>query len=99
MDINMLQKYWNVTVTVDGEKILSISTDELAGIDDIDKYKEVIEICANNLLCFVGKSAADFMENSEPKNNKQSTPCCGNIHCDEYSICKCNNPYYLCHKK
>ena len=50
---------WEVSVNVNGENILTIGHNHLSGIDDIDKYADVVRNCARHLLSFIGDGADD----------------------------------------
>ncbi len=50
-------QHWSVTVAVDGETVLTIESNCLSGISDIDQHSETIRTCARHLLGFVGDGA------------------------------------------
>ena len=45
---------WAVTVEVNGENILTIGHNHLAGIENIDDYADVVRNCGQHLLSFIG---------------------------------------------
>ncbi|MDD5693564.1 MAG: hypothetical protein PHU86_03785 [Patescibacteria group bacterium] len=47
-------QYKEVSVNVNGQTILTISSQHLSGIENIDEYKDVIIDLADSLLMFVG---------------------------------------------
>jgi len=51
----MTKPYWSVTVSVDGEEVLTIEPDMLSGVPEIDAYEDVIRECARHLMAFIGK--------------------------------------------
>lgn len=52
MDANL--NHWSVTVAVDGDDVLTISHDHLAGKDGLDDLAPAIRTAAAHLLCFIG---------------------------------------------
>lgn len=50
-------QHWSVTVAVDGETVLTIESNCLSGVSDIDQHSEAIRTCARHLLGFVGDGA------------------------------------------
>jgi len=51
---------WSVTVAVNGVDILTIETESLSGISDVDKYRREIIAAAENLLAFIGDGESSF---------------------------------------
>jgi hypothetical protein len=47
-------KHWRVAISIDGEEVLAIEPEMLAGIPDIDKHRDEIIKAANHLLAFIG---------------------------------------------
>lgn len=45
---------WAVTVNVNGEDVLTISHNHLAGVENIDDYADVVRECGRHLLSFIG---------------------------------------------
>lgn len=52
MDTNL--NHWSVTVAVDGDDVLTISHNHLAGKDGLDDLAPAIRTAAAHLLCFIG---------------------------------------------
>lgn len=52
-------KHWGVDIRVNGERVLTIESICLSGVDDIAKYREVIQGCAHHLLGFIGDGKPD----------------------------------------
>lgn len=48
-------KKWRVEVFVDGESVLSIEDDSLAGVDNIQDHAGTVRKCAKHLLSFIGE--------------------------------------------
>ncbi len=48
------EKTWAVTVTVDGEEVLTIEHNFLSGIPNIDDHADEVRTCAAHLLAFIG---------------------------------------------
>lgn len=46
--------YWSVTISIDGDRVLTIEPGMLAGIPDIDKYGDEVRTAAEHLLAFIG---------------------------------------------
>lgn len=53
-------RHFRVEVSVNGEPVLSIETEMLAGVPNIDEYAQEIRHAAHHLLAFIGP------ENPEP---------------------------------
>jgi hypothetical protein len=49
-----ITEHWRVVVFADGEQILAIEPEMLAGADITDDYADTIRHCARHLLSFVG---------------------------------------------
>lgn len=47
-------RHFRVTVSVDGEEILAIETEMLAGVENIEDYAEEIRHAAHHPLAFIG---------------------------------------------
>lgn len=45
---------WEVAVNVNGETVLTLGHNHLAGIDNIDDYADAVRTCARHLLAFIG---------------------------------------------
>ncbi|WP_321865678.1 DUF551 domain-containing protein [Paraburkholderia tropica] len=52
MDANL--NHWSVTVAVDGDDVLTISHNHVAGKDGLDDLAPAIRTAAAHLLCFIG---------------------------------------------
>lgn len=52
MDTNL--NHWSVTVAVDGDDVLTISHNHVAGKDGLDDLAPAIRTAAAHLLCFIG---------------------------------------------
>lgn len=50
-----VEPYWAVTVSINGDEVLTIGRDELAGIPNIDDYAKQVRECARHLLAFIGE--------------------------------------------
>jgi hypothetical protein len=46
--------HWRVVVSINGEEVLAIEPEMLAGIPDIDKYDDAIRTAAMHLISFIG---------------------------------------------
>ncbi len=49
---------WEVSVSVDGETVLTIGSNHLSGVEDIDRHADAIRSCAQHLLAFIGEPTA-----------------------------------------
>ena len=47
-------EHWTVSVEVDGENVLTISSQHLAGATDVDRHAATVRHCAEHLLAFIG---------------------------------------------
>jgi len=47
-------QHWAVTVSRNGEDIVTIESNCLSGREISDEDERIIELCANNLLGFIG---------------------------------------------
>lgn len=54
----MRAETWEVTVSVNGESILTIGSSHLSGVDNIDDYADRIRDCALHLRSFIGDEAS-----------------------------------------
>lgn len=52
------QDHWAVMVYRDGENIVTIETNHLAGRDLSQEDEAIIRLCARHLLAFIGESLA-----------------------------------------
>lgn len=46
--------HWGVDVRINHDKVLTIESEFISGIEDIGKYEETIRDIAHNLLAFIG---------------------------------------------
>jgi hypothetical protein len=49
---------WEVSVSINGENVLTIGHDHLSGIENIDDYADEVRNCAQHLLSFIGPASA-----------------------------------------
>jgi hypothetical protein len=49
-------QHWAVSVAVDGEHVLTIESNCLSGVGNIDEHEGAIETAARHLLSFIGRS-------------------------------------------
>jgi hypothetical protein len=47
-------KTWEVSISVDGENVLTIGHNHLAGAGNIGEHADVVRTCARHLLSFIG---------------------------------------------
>ena len=57
----MIDRKWSVTVEVDGEFVLAISSDDLCGVPNVDDFREQILDAARNLIAFIGTDKSKFV--------------------------------------
>ncbi len=50
-----MTQHWSVMVCVDGEEILTIESNGLSGVENINDYDKEIRNCARHLLAFIGE--------------------------------------------
>ena len=65
---------WSVTVTVDGEDILRLSSDGLSGREDISNFASIVRECADHLLAFIGPPQPgdeDYIAHPEAGKNNE----------------------------
>ena len=55
----MHDQHWGVDIRVDGVRVLTIESACLSGLDDIEKYREIILGCAHHLFAFIGDGKPD----------------------------------------
>lgn len=53
-------RHFRITVAVNGDEVIAIETEMLAGVPNVDDYAEEIRAAAQHLLAFIGP------ENPEP---------------------------------
>jgi hypothetical protein len=56
-------QHWGVDVRINGERVLTIESNCLSGIDNISDYAETVRECAHHLLGFIGEG--------KPENTKE----------------------------
>ena len=49
-------QHWGIDIRIDGERVLTIESNGISGIEDIGKYDQIIKEIAQNLLSFIGES-------------------------------------------
>jgi hypothetical protein len=47
-------EHWSVSVSVNGDEILTIESEWLSGVPNIDEYADAVRNCAQHLLAFIG---------------------------------------------
>lgn len=52
---------WSVSVQIDGENVLNISSDELCGVKHIAEYRTEILEAADNLIAFIGREPSEVI--------------------------------------
>lgn len=57
----MTDRKWSVTVEVDGEFVVAISSDDLVGVPNVDDFREEILDAARNLIAFIGSGRNEFI--------------------------------------
>lgn len=58
-------QHWGVDIRVNGERVLTIESNCLSGIDNISDYADTVRECAHHLLAFIGDGVA------EPQNTME----------------------------
>lgn len=53
-------RHFRIAVSVNGDEVIAIETEMLAGVPNVDEYAEEIRYAAQSLLSFIGT------ENPEP---------------------------------
>ena len=59
-------RHFRVTVAVDGIEVLTIETDMLAGVPNIDDYADEVRACGEHLLAFIGPADPDPAYSFDP---------------------------------
>jgi len=55
--------HWGVNVEINGERVLSIESNSLSGIENIEEFADTIRTCALHLLAFIGeRPTSEIME-------------------------------------
>lgn len=52
-------KHWAVTVAVNGAEVLTIESNCLSGVNNIDDYKDEVATAGLHLLSFIGKGDSE----------------------------------------
>lgn len=55
----MAGRKWSVTVEVDGDFVVAISSDDLCGVPNVDDFREEILDAARNLIAFIGSEKSE----------------------------------------
>lgn len=55
----VIAKHWAVMIEINGERVLTLSSEHLAGVSDIDKHAATIRYCADCLRNFIGDKQRD----------------------------------------
>ncbi|MFC4524925.1 hypothetical protein [Cupriavidus pinatubonensis] len=57
-----MTRNWSVTVECEGQAVLTISSQHIRGLPDLDPWASTIRGCAQHLLGFIGRPASDDVE-------------------------------------
>jgi hypothetical protein len=68
-------KHWEVNISVDGNEILTISSQHLSGIDNVSDYDAEIKVAAESLLGFIGEPLENPTKRSKRWKLKSQSPC------------------------
>lgn len=69
--------YWSVTVSINGEGVLTIEPGMLAGIPDIERYGDEVRQAAEHLLAFIGPADAVYADFPPSDDDPVCTDCGG----------------------
>lgn len=69
-------KYWSVTVSINGDEVLTIGKDELAGVPNIEDHANEVRECARHLLAFIGEEPNDDGQPDEMTEWRDFDPDC-----------------------
>jgi len=61
-------EHWGVDIRINGERVLTIESNCLSGIDNIDDYRETVIECARHLLAFIG---AEYLVDCNEKEKEK----------------------------
>jgi hypothetical protein len=50
-------EHWGVDIRINGERVLSIESNSLSGIENISDYADTVRTCAEHLLAFIGNNS------------------------------------------
>lgn len=56
-----IPRKWSVSVHVDGENVLNISSDDYSGVKNIGEYRSEVLEAAYNLIAFIGREPSEFI--------------------------------------
>jgi hypothetical protein len=57
----MSERKWSVSVLVDGENVLNISSDDLSGVSNVTDFRKEIIDAAEHLIAFIGREDSVFV--------------------------------------
>ena len=55
----MKDKNWSVTVNIDGEDILCLSSNGLSGVNNVEEFRGYVLLCAEHLTSFIGQDSRE----------------------------------------
>lgn len=85
-------QHWGVDVRVNGERVLTIESNCLSGISDIEKFGDVIRGCAHHLLAFIGDGKPDdTWELGTTPNTGSPKLVCPECGMEAYNVLYCYN--------
>jgi hypothetical protein len=58
-----ISQHWGVSVYANGERILSIESNSLGGIENIEDFADTVRECAHHLLSFIGPAKTQELRN------------------------------------
>jgi len=64
------RQHWAVSVAVDGESILTIESNCLSGVENIEAYADDIRHCAHHLIAFIGDPHPASLETEATQGEK-----------------------------
>jgi hypothetical protein len=56
LPVEGVERTWEVSVAVNGNNILTIGSNHLSGIENIDEFAEIVANCGEHLLSFIGRA-------------------------------------------
>ncbi len=54
--------HWSVTVSVDGEVVLTIESNSLSGLPNVTDYREQVLMAADHLISFIGREDGPYFD-------------------------------------
>lgn len=54
--------HWSVTVSVDGQEVVTIESNSLSGIENVSDYREQIITAADHLIAFIGRDDGPYFD-------------------------------------